>query len=606
MTRKRSPRRSPAPAAGRPPRRSLFRPRVKTRLPPVRTLVTIASLGAAITLVRAGLLGAVVGSVVDEAVENILSLILGFTALVSLMAWLVLESSHGRWLRYGLPAGLLALAAVAAAVLRIDGVNGDLVPRFAWRWSPAADRRLETLPPGPAAGERSGADAAPAETKGGSAWQTTEADFPGFLGPDRDASVDQPTLLGDWTVTRPRPVWRTPVGAGWGGFAVCDGHAVTLEQRGSLEIVSCRRVVDGAVEWSVPVEARHETVLGGVGPRSTPTIRDGVVYAAGATGWLHAIDGPSGRVLWRVNVVEDLGIDAAAHAGGVSWGGGASPLVTDRHVIVPGVGPRTAATGAGESPVTLVAYDRETGGKAWSVAGSQISYASPVIVTIDGHERILSVNESDVSVHDPLDGRLLWSFGWVGHSNSDASCSQAHLVGERAIFVSKGYGIGAALFRLEPEGGDGNGPDGSGARSATQVWHAPALLKTKFTNVVIHEGHAYGLSDGVLECGRLSDGGRAWKRGRYGQGQILRVGGHLLVQAEDGGVVLVACDPSAHRELGRFEAVRGQTWNTLCLAGRHLLCRNAEEAACWELPCESGGSVKAVAALVGRPGAGEE
>jgi len=57
-----------------------------------------------------------VGSVVDEAVENILSLILGFTALVSLMAWLVLESSHGRWLRYGLPAGLLALAAVAAAV----------------------------------------------------------------------------------------------------------------------------------------------------------------------------------------------------------------------------------------------------------------------------------------------------------------------------------------------------------------------------------------------------------------------------------------------------------------------------------------------------------
>lgn len=627
MTRKRSPRRSPAPATGRPPRRSLFRPRVKTRLPPIRTLVTIASLAAAIMLVRAGWLGAVVGSVVDEAVENILSLILGFTALVSLLAWLVLESSHPRWLRFGVPAGLAAIVAVAAALLRIDGVNGDLVPRFVWRWSPPADRRLEALPQA----ARGAADAGdpPARDididrdgeRGERGWQATADDFPGFLGPDRDAAVDRPTLLGDWSVSQPRPVWRMPIGAGWGGFAVCDGHAVTLEQRGDLEIVSCRRVADGTAEWSVPVEARHETVLGGVGPRSTPTIRDGVVYAAGATGWLHAIDGPSGRVLWRVNVVEDLGIDAAAHAAAVSWGRAASPLVTDRHVIVPGGGPRAAGTGPsgsgpgrmerGESPVTLVAYDRETGGRAWSVTGSQISFASPVIVTLDGRERILSVNESDVTIHDPLDGRLLWSFAWVGHSNSDASCSQAHLVGDREIFVSKGYGIGAALFRLEPEGGEGNGPDGSGpeasgAMSATQIWHVPTLLKTKFTNVVIHEGHAYGLSDGVLECGRLSDGGRAWKRGRYGQGQILRVGEHLLVQAEDGGVVLVACDPSAHRELGRFEAIRGQTWNTLCLAGRYLLCRNAEEAACWELPCESGDSVQAVAALVGPPGTGDE
>jgi outer membrane protein assembly factor BamB len=589
MTRKRSSRRRPdaqPPSTGR-----LFRPRVKTRLPPVRTLVTIASLAAAIALVRAGWLGAVVGSVVDEAVENILSLILGFTALVSLLAWLVFESSHPGRLRLGVPAGLAAIVVVAAALLRIDGVNGDLVPRFAWRWSPPADRRLESLRPAAAVADAQPVtDGARVESGAEETWRETADDFPGFLGPDRDAAVDRPTLLGDWSVSQPRAVWSVPIGAGWGGFAVCDGHAVTLEQRGDQEIVSCRRVADGEVEWSVPVEARHETVLGGVGPRSTPTIRDGTVYSAGATGWLQAIDGRSGQVRWRVNVVEDLGIDPAAHAAAVSWGRAASPLVTDRHVIIPGGGPR-GQTGQNNAPVTLVAYDRETGDRAWSVFGSQISYASPALATIDGRAQILSVNESDVTGHDPLDGRLLWSFPWVGHSNSDASCSQAHVVGEREVFVSKGYGIGAALFRLAAQGnaqvGEGRGPDGGDPRSATQVWHAPALLKTKFTNVVIHEGHAYGLSDGVLECGRLSDGRRAWKRGRYGQGQILRVGDHLLVQAEDGAVVLVACDPSAHRELGRFEAIRGQTWNTLCLAGRHLLCRNAEEAACWELPCES-------------------
>jgi UDP-2-acetamido-2,6-beta-L-arabino-hexul-4-ose reductase len=57
------------------------------------------------------------------------------------------------------------------------------------------------------------------------------------------------------------------------------------------------------------VKGRHETVLGGVGPRSTPTIRDGVVYSHGATGWLHAIDGATGNVLWKKNVLDELGID---------------------------------------------------------------------------------------------------------------------------------------------------------------------------------------------------------------------------------------------------------------------------------------------------------
>ena len=117
--------------------------------------------------------------------------------------------------------------------------------------------------------------------------------------------------------------------------AVCDGHAVTLEQRGDEEVIACYRIADGEPEWSVAVPARHETVLGGVGPRSTPTIRDGVVYATGATGWLHAIDGATGRVVWRKNVVDDLGIDAVAHAAAVAWGRAGSPLVSDAVVIVP-------------------------------------------------------------------------------------------------------------------------------------------------------------------------------------------------------------------------------------------------------------------------------
>ena len=149
-------------------------------------------------------------------------------------------------------------------------------------------------------------------------------------------------------------------------------------------------------------------------------------------------------------------------------------------------------------------------------------------------------------------------------------------VGESRVFVSKGYGRGAALFELKLVSGD--------ELAADEVWSDRTMLKTKFTNVVLHNGYIYGLSDGILECVELASGKRSWKKGRYGQGQILGVGDLILVQAETGDVAMVEATPDEHRELGRFPAIEGITWNNLCLQGRKLLVRNAQEAACYELP----------------------
>jgi len=144
------------------------------------------------------------------------------------------------------------------------------------------------------------------------------------------------------------------------------------------------------------------------------------------------------------------------------------------------------------------------------------------------------------------------------------------------MFISKGYGIGCAVFRIEVTDEEPWTTEGQ--------WAERGSLKTKFANVVIENGYAYGLSDGILECVRLSDGQRAWKRGRYGQGQILAVGDLLLVLGEDGQLRIVETTPEEHRELARMPAIEGQTWNNLCLSGDRLLLRNGQEAACYRLP----------------------
>jgi outer membrane protein assembly factor BamB len=541
-------------------------PRPGPLWPPRRVWVSLASLLAAIALVRFGLLEQLVGSVVDQAVRNIITLILGFAASVTLLLWFLRESGHAAWLKRVVGYGLLAGLLVAVAAFRIERVSGDLVPELRLRWMPSQDRLLPAV--------QAAGDAA----AGG--WEPRPGDFPRFLGPTGTASLDAPRLDPDWESRPPRLLWRTPVGAGWSGFAVVGDAAVTLEQRGEEEVVSCRSIDDGGVLWAVPVRARHQTVLGGTGPRSTPTIRDGVVYTTGATGWLHAIDGASGTVRWKKNILDDLGIDPEAHAAAVAWGRAGSPLVTDSLVIVPGGGPLYEPKPDGATAVSLAGYDRETGERRWTAGDEQISFTTPILATVGGREVILAVNESRVVGYDPVDGSERWGFDWPGHSNSDATCSQACPVEGDKIFISKGYGIGAALF--ERAAGEET------AAGWLAVWRKPGLLKTKFTNVVIYEGHVFGLSDGILECVRLEDGKRMWKRGRYGQGQVLRVGELLVVQAEDGEVVLVDCAPQGHVERARLEALDGQTWNNPTLSGDRLLVRNAEQAACYRVPLAAG------------------
>ena len=58
------------------------------------------------------------------------------------------------------------------------------------------------------------------------------------------------------------------------------------------------------------------------------------------------------------------------------------------------------------------------------------------------------------------------------------------------------------------------------------------------------------------------------------------------MQTEDGELVLVEPSPDAYRELTRFTALDGKTWNPPALAGALLLVRNDREAAAYELPVE--------------------
>jgi outer membrane protein assembly factor BamB len=108
-------------------------------------------------------------------------------------------------------------------------------------------------------------------------------------------------------------------------------------------------------------------------------------------------------------------------------------------------------------------------------------------------------------------------------------------------------------------------------------------LKTKFNSPVVHNGHAYGLDEGILTCIDLATGERKWKGGRYGYGQVILAGKHLIVTTDGGELALVKADPSGFNEVAKFAALEGKTWNVPAIAGGKLLLRNATQMACFDL-----------------------
>ena len=507
----------------------------------------------------------------DRGMANVGTMLLTVLAVGIAFAWFLFLSGFEKPVRWTvLLCAVLALFA-AASVLRFEGFSGAMVPLFTPRF--ADDRRA---PAATAAGERDGAVDLLA---------TTPEDFPGFLGPRRDGTVDRVRLARDWTARPPERLWRRPIGMGWSAFAVVNGYAATMEQRpasgggaaANEQLVTLYDVTSGELCWSSVLPGEFDHFLGGAGPRSTPTIDGGRVYALGAWGRLVCLDGATGELVWERDLLEEYGVTREQEVEQVQYGRSNSPLVHGELVIVP----------AGGTPggrfAGLAAFDKESGELAWESPGRHISFSSPNIARLAGVEQVLIVNEDTLSGHAPDTGAMLWEHPWPGVTSANASVSQAVPVPPDRVLVSKGYGGGASLLRLHPT-------EGAGLR-VEALWHVERSLRTKFTNVVVREDHAYGLSDGILECVALDTGKRVWKEGRFEHGQILLVGDVLLVLSEEGELALVEATPHGPegsdeegRVLGRMQALDGKTWNNLALYGDVLLARNASEATALRLP----------------------
>ena len=439
------------------------------------------------------------------------------------------------------------------AAVEVEGFMGDGRPILVWRWNSSV--RQKWLNHEPTVDRIHDSKVADFHT-------TTDFDSPAFRGLNRNGHAPNAPLARKWS-NPPRQIWRKPIGLGWSSFSVVGEFCLTQEQRDERECVVCYELLTGQEMWCHSDIACFDEVTSGKGPRATPTIDEGRVYALGATGILNCLSGEDGELLWKTNVLQDANTQNAL------FGMSGSPLIVGELVVVC----------PGGVDASVVAYDKVSGRKVWAGGKAGASYSSPQSAKIGGETQILNFNAEGLYGHAEKSGNVLWKFPWVSNPSEKNNVGQPIVFAdpnqqETRIFISSGYGKGSTLLGISERGG---------TFDVRQIWEN-RNLKAKFSSAVSQGAYIYGLDDRILVCIDVETGDRRWKRGRYGYGQLVLAGELLVIQAESGEIALVEAVPDGHHELARFAALSDRTWNHPVVSGNILLVRNDREAACFELP----------------------
>jgi hypothetical protein len=380
------------------------------------------------------------------------------------------------------------------------------------------------------------------------------ADWPQFLGPTRNGVYAGPPLAKSWPTAGPRVVWRRPVGEGFAGPVVTEGHLILFHRMGGEEIVESVNAQNGSPQWRYAYPTTYRDDFGfDEGPRAVPVVVNGRIYTYGAQGVLHALDLATGKRIWSVDAQKEF----APRLG--FFGRAGSPLVEDGRVI--------ANIGDSFDGGGVMAFNADTGAVLWQATRHEASYSSPVAATFAGKRRAIFFTRGGLVGLDPSNGSVIFERAWRSRSDNSVNAATPLIVGD-LIFLSATYETGAAVLQVT---GDQLKP----------VWSNDDTLSNHYATSVHHNGTLYGFH-GRQEYGPsfravdLKTGVVRWSEEKFRAGTVTLAGDRLLILRESGELVMAEATPKAFRPIARAQILRAVARGYPAIADGFLYARNSD------------------------------
>jgi outer membrane protein assembly factor BamB len=421
---------------------------------------------------------------------------------------------------------------------------------------------------------------------------STLADWPQYLGPNRNSISDQKGILRSWPENGPEVLWTVTVGIGFGGPVVKDGNVYLLDRDDKVgDNLRCLDLSNGKELWNFAYDAPGSVMF--PGSRSVPNVDGNNVYSCGPYGDLSCIDINTHKPVWNKNVWKDFG------GGRIPiWAITQCPLIYGDLLII-----ASQAPDAG-----VVAYDKFTGDIVWKTPNlGNESYASPSVVKIDGKDHVVMVISStnpighreltqtlgNVVGIEPLTGKILWEYDkW----NCHISVPSAVDAGDNKVLVVGGYELGATMIKVEKKG---DGSYGTKELFTTEEFGAHTQPPVLYNGYFYAQYGTNSRRDGLV-CMSM-DGKIMWKTRRspdFNKGSMILVDGLILATDGRESLYLIEPDPSAFKPIASAVLLKEggtgssndplasrvggatQNWAPLALSDGKLLVRDQKQMRC--------------------------
>ncbi|MBT7743106.1 MAG: PQQ-binding-like beta-propeller repeat protein, partial [Opitutae bacterium] len=299
------------------------------------------------------------------------------------------------------------------------------------------------------------------------------------------------------------------------------------------------------------------------GPRSTPTIAGGKVFAYGPQGILNCLDLKTGKLKWTVNVAKQFRSPQGF------FGRCCSPLVVGTLVMID-----VGGSGAG-----VVAFDVETGKVRWESGEYENDYSSPVHATIGDVSCAMFFMRDGFWGLNAETGKELFFERFRSPINASVNAATPLLVGN-TVFVTSCYDVGGAAWSLKANGATGVG--------AETIWKKGGMLDGHYATPVHHDGYLYGFHGRQergpeLRCVSLADGSVQWSSGRMASGNLLLADGKLFVITEAGELLLVPASPKGFSVLYRQQVLGLEARAHFAISNGKLYARDKRRLVCLQL-----------------------